>query len=94
MEITQNIHLQPILSVREPPMTGPTMGPRIVPTDQTDTALPLSSRGIRSAIVPEPMVIVATPAKPDRKREKRSMLSPRDRAHNTVAARNSVFVAL
>lgn len=66
----------------------------MVPTDQIDTALPLFSRGMRSAMVPEPIVMVATPAKPDRKRKARSIDWFCDRAQPTVKHRNSTFVML
>ena len=66
----------------------------MVPTDQIDTALPLSTFGIRSAMVPEPMVIVATPANPERNRSVRNVLSLGETAHNMVKTRNRTFVTL
>lgn len=66
----------------------------MVPTDQIDTALPLFSLGIISAIVPEPIVIVATPANPDRKRKASSIDWFCERAHRMVKARKSRFVIL
>lgn len=94
IEMTQNTHLHPSISVTYPPIIGPTIGPRMVPTDQIDTALPLFSRGMRSAMVPEPIVMVATPANPDRKRNPRSMDWLRDRAQPTVKHRKSTLVTL
>ena len=66
----------------------------MVPTDQIDTALPLFSRGITSAMVPEPIVMVATPAKPDKKRKPRSIDWSCDRAQPMVKQRNSTLVML
>lgn len=66
----------------------------MVPTDQIDTALPLFSRGMISAIVPEPIVMVATPAKPDRNRNASSIDWFCDRAQPMVKAKNSTLVML
>jgi hypothetical protein len=46
------------------------MGPKRGPKDQIDIACPRFSRGTRSAIVPLPHVIAATPATPSRNRKK------------------------
>lgn len=84
MVMTQKIHLHPFASARNPPAIGPIMGPRIGPTDHMDIASPLLSRGIKSAIVPLPMVIGATPANPARKRKTVNMAMLTDTALRIV----------
>ncbi|TLD17792.1 uncharacterized protein PgNI_02127 [Pyricularia grisea] len=49
MAMIQNIHRHPKTSDTYPPIMGPIMGPRMVPTDQMDTARPLWSRGMSEA---------------------------------------------
>jgi len=92
MDTPQNTHRHPARSVTNPPITGPTVGPNIVPTDQTATALPLSSLGIKSAIVPGPMVIVETPKKPARKRHARNDFSVPTNPQRQVKSKNKILV--
>ena len=69
MTISQNTHLHPAASVKKPPATGPTQGPRSGPSAQTDIALPRFSMGMMSAMLPLPMVIGTAPARPIRNRK-------------------------
>lgn len=66
----------------------------MVPTDQTDSARPLCSLGMRSTMVPDPIVMVATPANPERKRNTRNMASLLETAQSMVNPRNSTLVLL
>jgi hypothetical protein len=82
--MTQKTHLQSFASTRNPPAIGPMIGPNNGPKDQSDIATPRLSGGIRSAIVPLPQVIGATPAKPARKRNTINIAMFLDTAHRMV----------
>ena len=91
MANTQNSHLHPFASARKPPAMGPTTGPRMGPIDHNDMYRALLSRGIKSAIVPLPMVVGATPTKPARNRNTINMAMVCDNALIMVKTKNSVL---
>jgi hypothetical protein len=74
MVMTQKTHLQPAASARNPPATGPMIGPTRGPMAQIDTAGPLSAALKMSPNVPAPIVMTVDPATPARSRNTMSML--------------------
>lgn len=93
MAINQNAHLHPACWIKTPPTTGPTIGPRMGPIAQNAIAFPLSSTGIRSAIVPLPHVTAATPANPDKNRNAINIPMFFETAQQMVKMRNSTLHA-
>jgi hypothetical protein len=91
IRINQNVHRQESVSVMNPPIIGPTAGPRYQKVSGGDipvrgprryqpTTLVRSRASYMSLIVPPPFEILALPKSPDMKRKPISMLMLVDRA--------------
>ena len=89
--ITQNTHLHPFASHKNPPATGPITGPIKGPIAQIDIAFPLLSCRTISAIVPPPIVKGAEPTHPSRKRKASSMFMSVLTAHAIVKTTKSTL---
>lgn len=67
--VSQNTHYHPAARIRLPPATGPIQGPSKGPSPQLETALPLFSDSIMSAMLPLPIVRGTTPDRPMKRRK-------------------------